>query len=90
MRVIEPGEIPHPGWCSPEHCRADRVGMTHESAPVEVAGLTVTVGQPATDTFTHPLLTIETDPKDNDGRVVTLRLGDVPKFTKALLAFYCQ
>lgn len=37
--------IPHPGWCSPQHCISDDVGVTHCSDPtiVQVGGEQLTL-----------------------------------------------
>lgn len=93
MRVIEPGEIYHPGWCSADHCQVREpgpTGRTHESAPVAVAGLTVSVCRSEMARPTHAVVVVEVDPTDEEGGSVTLRLDAVPVFAKALLEFYCQ
>jgi hypothetical protein len=93
LRRVGPGEILHPSWCSPDHCQVSepgKTGKTHESAPVAVGGLTVSVSQSVMDSFTHPVMIIEDDPSDADSGAVMLRLHDVPAFTKALLEFYCR
>ena len=93
LRRLGPGEILHPGWCSPNHCQVTetgKTGKTHESAPVTVGGLTVSVSQSEMDRTTHPVMIIEDDPSDAESGAVMLRLHDVPALTKALLELYCR
>ena len=90
LRVIKPGEIYHPPWCSPDHCRVNEIGKTHESAPVEVAGLTLTVAQPAMDRPTDAVVMIDSCPDDQEIKAVVLRFGDVPAFASTLLGLYSR
>jgi len=93
LRRVGPGEVLHPGWCSPQHCQVTEAGpkgKTHESAPVVVGGLTVSVSQSEMDTPTYAVVIVEEDPSDPEGGTVVLRLHDVPAFARALLEFYCR
>jgi hypothetical protein len=93
VRSVGPGEVFHPGWCSPDHCQVREpgpTGKTHESARVAIGGLTVSVCQSVMACATHPVVVIETDPSDDERGSVIVRLHDVPAFTKALLEFYCR
>lgn len=93
LRPVGPGEVFHPGWCSSDHCQVREpgpTGKTHESAPVAVAGLTVSVTQSVMKGPTHPVVVVDADPTDDESGSVIVRLHDVPAFTKALLEFYCR
>jgi hypothetical protein len=90
---VGPREVFHPRWCSPDHCQVRGVGDTeksHESARVEIGGLTLSVNQAAIECQTHPVLIIEEDPTDEESSAVVLRLYEAPGFAKALLEFFCQ
>jgi hypothetical protein len=93
--ALQPGqhhwrEHPHPPWCSLDHCRADRIGKSHESAPVRVGDLTLTVSQSATpDCRTHAVLVIESEPTEG-GNFLVLRLGEVPDVARALLEVFTR
>lgn len=89
LRTIESGEIDHPGWCSADHCRADRIGKSHESAPVKVGDLTMTVAKSVMDCATDAIVMIDANRGDYESTVV-LRFAEIPAFVKTLMDLYTQ
>jgi hypothetical protein len=90
LPLTRAGDIDHPSWCSPAHCRADRLGRSHESAPVRVADLTLTVAQSTSDRPTHAVVTIDSCPDDQEIAAVIVRLDDVPALARTLLGLYTK
>lgn len=88
LRVIEPGELVHPGWCSPHYCRAVEVGTTHESAPMNVGNLKVLASKPARD-FTEPVVLIDADRGDAEGSIV-VRFMEIPFLVRTLMDLYVK
>ncbi len=81
-------EVDHPKWCSPERCQVDGEGHVHESAPIEVCGLTLVAHQGVASVSGFAMLTIDTEP-DGTGQTISLRLGSVPDLARALLDLFC-
>lgn len=79
----------HPQWCSPAHCRVEEAGRVHESAPVRVGELTLTVHQATRTADTFAVLTLDTRP-DGSGQTIALRLGRAPDLARALLDLFCR
>lgn len=82
-----PDEMFHPAWCSPAHCRADRVTRRHESAPMEVAGVMVTVTRSVTGNLSDALVLIDSDAAGR-GPSVVLKMGEVPALADLLLTLH--
>jgi hypothetical protein len=74
----------------PDHCRADRIGRSHESAPLDVVGLTLTVTKSVMDRPTNAVLMIDTCPESGESSTVVVRLDEVPTLTRALLELYTR
>jgi hypothetical protein len=60
----------------------------HESAPVSVGDLTLTVHQAESSAGTFAVLTMDTKP-DGSGQTIALRLGGAPDLARALLNLFC-
>jgi hypothetical protein len=71
------------------HCQAEEAGQVHESAPVQVGELILTVHQATRSAGTFAVLTVDTKP-DGSGQTIALRLGNAPDFARALLDLFCR
>jgi hypothetical protein len=89
LRTIEPGEVQHPRWCSPDHCRADRVGKSHESAPAKIGDLTMTAAKSVMDCATDAIVMIDASRGDIESTVV-IRFLEIPTFVKSLMDLYVK
>jgi hypothetical protein len=89
LRPVQRGGTDHPRWCAPDRCRAGDKGRVHESAPLTVGELTLTVHQPVASAEAYAVLTIDTRP-DGSGQTVALRLNRALDLSRALLELYCQ
>jgi hypothetical protein len=85
--IGEPDEMLHPAWCSPAHCRADRVARSHESAPLEVAGVMVTVTRSVIGNLSDAVVMIDSD-ASGEGPSVVLKIGEVPALADLLLTLH--
>jgi hypothetical protein len=88
FRPSQRNEVDHPKWCSPKHCQIEEQGRVHESAPVEIFGLTLIAHQAAAPADGYAMLTIDTKP-DGSGQTISLRLGRAPDLARALLDLFC-
>jgi hypothetical protein len=71
------------------HCQVEEAGQVHESAPVQVGELTLTVHQATRSAGAFAVLTVDTKP-DGSGQPITLRLGAAPDLARALLDLFCR
>jgi|GEM_PF-5730804 len=89
LKAVPAAKETHPGWCSPKRCRTNDYAVLHESEPMRVGGLTVSVHYPAgrKNEVTYPVVCIETGPDDQD-LFVQLRLSQAPDLARALLDLF--
>jgi hypothetical protein len=80
----------HPAWCSPKLCHTDVHAVIHESEPVSVGDLKISVHHPvAPNAVTSPTVCIETGPDDDD-QFVQLHLNQAPALAGALLDLFTK
>jgi hypothetical protein len=86
--VLPAGETWHPAWCSPKRCHTDAHAVVHESEPVSVGDLKVSVHHPvAPNAATSPTVCIETGPHDDD-QFLQLHLNQAPALARTLLDLF--